>query len=79
MNRIIDPAAIMYITYRTLRGYKEMTSILADQYIAPSYRSPNAGGGGEFQGLSQWVQLYTGAQINFADLTPHLTYVEHIG
>ncbi len=39
--------------------------------------SPNAegGGGGELQGLSKWVQLYTGAQ-NFADLTPNLTYGE---
>jgi hypothetical protein len=37
--------------------------------IGPSYLSPNAGGGGgEFRGLSQWVQLYTG------DLTPYLTY-----
>jgi hypothetical protein len=36
--------------------------------------SPNAGGGGKLRGLSQWVQLYTGAQINFADLTPYLTY-----
>ncbi len=43
--------------------------------IAPSYMSPNAEGeGGELQGLSQWVQLYTGAQINFGDLTPYLTY-----
>ncbi len=41
--------------------------------IAPSYASPNAGGGGELRGLSQWVQLYTGAQINFGDLTPYLT------
>jgi hypothetical protein len=32
--------------------------------IAPSYMSPNAGGG-ELQGLSQWEQLYTGALINF--------------
>jgi hypothetical protein len=31
--------------------------------IAPSYMSPSAGGGGELRGLSQWVQLYTGAQI----------------
>ncbi len=32
--------------------------------IAPSYMSPNAGGGGEgrdLQGLSPWAQLYTGA------------------
>jgi hypothetical protein len=24
------------------------------------------------RGLSQWVQLYTGAQINFGDLTPYI-------
>ncbi len=42
--------------------------------IAPSYMSPNAGGGGELRGLSQWVQLDRGAQINFRDLTPYLTY-----
>ncbi len=30
------------------------------------------GGRGEWLGLSQWVQLYTGAQVNFADLTPYL-------
>ncbi len=39
--------------------------------------SPNAGGGGELRDLSQWVQLYTGAQINFGDLTPYLTYAEN--
>ncbi len=42
--------------------------------IAPSYTGPNAGGGGQLRDLSQWVQLYTGAQINFGDLTPYLTY-----
>jgi hypothetical protein len=42
--------------------------------IAPSYISPNALGGGELRGLSQWVQLYTGAQITFGDPTPYLTY-----
>jgi hypothetical protein len=41
--------------------------------IAPSCMSPNAGGGGELRSLSQLVQLYTGAQINFRDLT--LSYV----
>ncbi len=46
--------------------------------IAPSNMSPNAGGGGELRGLSQWVQLYTGSQINFGDLTPHLTYAESL-
>ncbi len=34
---------------------------------APVYER---GGRGELRGLSQWVQLYTGAQINFGDLTP---------
>ncbi len=37
--------------------------------IAPSCMSPNAG-----SHLSQWVQLFTGAHINFGDLTPSLTY-----
>ncbi len=36
--------------------------------------SPKRGEGGELRGLSQWAQLYTGAQINFGDLTPYLTY-----
>ncbi len=37
--------------------------------------SPNAGGeAGGLRGLSQWVQLYLGVQINFGDLTPYLTY-----
>ncbi len=31
-------------------------------------------GEGGSRGLSQWVQLYTGAQINFGDLTTYLTY-----
>ncbi len=30
--------------------------------------------GGGVAGLSQWVQLCTGAQMNFRDLTPYLTY-----
>jgi hypothetical protein len=41
--------------------------------IAPLYMSPNAGGEG-LLGLSQWVQLYTRAQINFGEPTPYLTY-----
>jgi hypothetical protein len=32
-------------------------------------------GKGELRGLSQLVQLYTGAQINYGDLTLYLTYV----
>ncbi len=55
--------------WETVPGvYKEMSSILADQ-IAPSCMSPDAGGGGELRGLSQWVQLYKGAQRNSRDLT----------
>ncbi len=38
------------------------------------YMSLNAGWGGSCR-LSQWVQLYTGAQINFGDITPYLIYV----
>ncbi len=63
-------------TYNT-GGYKEMSSFLADHAIVPSYKIPNAGGwggGGGLRGLCQLVQLYTGAQINFGDLTPYLTY-----
>ncbi len=33
-------------------------------------------GGEELRGLSQWVQLYTGAQINFGDLTLYLTFLK---
>jgi hypothetical protein len=35
---------------------------------------PKCGGRGELRGLSQWIQLNTGAQINFEDLTSYLTY-----
>jgi hypothetical protein len=37
---------------------------------------PKCGGGGEMRGLrlSQLVQQYTRAKINFGDLTPYLTY-----
>jgi hypothetical protein len=37
--------------------------------------SPNAGGGdGEVSANEYSCTLYTGAQINFGDLTPYLTY-----
>ncbi len=36
-------------------GYKEMSSIFADQW-RPRDTSPNAGGGRELRGLSQWEQ-----------------------
>ncbi len=48
--------------------------IYLDWPIAPSYMSPKCRGGGELRCLSQWVQLYTGAHINFGDLTPYWTY-----
>jgi peptidoglycan hydrolase-like protein with peptidoglycan-binding domain len=41
------------------------------------YVSPNAGGRGALRGLkptSEAVHLYKGAQINFGQLTPYLTY-----
>ncbi len=56
----------------TSGGYKGYVVYLCWP-IAPSFMSPNAGRGG----VSQWVQLYTGAQINFEDLTPYLTYGLH--
>ncbi len=40
---------------------------------------PKCWGGGELRGLGQWVQRYTGAQINFGDLTPYLTCVSYKG
>ncbi len=45
--------------------------------IAPSYMSPNAGGGGELRGLRQWEQLCTWSPKNFGDLTPYLTYARN--
>jgi hypothetical protein len=49
-------------------GHKEMSSTLA-----PSYMSPNAGEG--VCGVSANENSCThGAQINFGDLTPYLTY-----
>ncbi len=44
--------------------------------IAPSYMSPKAGGGGSC-GVSAneySCTVYTGAPLNFGDLTPYLTY-----
>ncbi len=42
--------------------------------MAPSYMSPNAGGGGKFFGVSaNEYSCAHGAQINFGDLTPYLT------
>ncbi len=40
----------------------------------PLIYEPNGGGERELRGLSKWVELYTGAQMNFGDLDPYLTY-----
>jgi hypothetical protein len=48
--------------------HKEMSSILADQKRPCTYMRPT-GGGGEVVG-----PMSTAVQINFGDLTPHLTY-----
>jgi hypothetical protein len=36
--------------------------------------SPNAGGGGVAVSANEYMQLYTGVQINFGDPNPYLTY-----
>jgi hypothetical protein len=55
-------------------GYKEMSSILADQ-LRPSFMSPNAGGGcGVSANENSCAHHVTWSQINFGDLTPYLTY-----
>ncbi len=46
--------------------------------IAPLYMSPNAGGGGCGVSANDY-SCALGAQINFGDLTPYLTYVIAIG
>ncbi len=55
------------------RGYKEMSSILADQYRPRIWaQMRERGGAARSQPMS--IQLYTGAQINFGDQTPYVTY-----
>ncbi len=49
-------------------GYKEISSINNALVYEPKC------GRGEMRGFSQWVRLYTGAQINFGNLIPYLTY-----
>jgi hypothetical protein len=62
-----------------LNSYRQRSAppriLAAGGPIAPSYLSPNAGGGGSF-GVSanEYVCTQEGAQINFGDLTPYLTY-----
>ncbi len=50
-------------------------SLLTNSALA--IRVQMRGEGGELRGLSQWVQLcitWHGAQVNFGDLLPYLTY-----
>jgi hypothetical protein len=42
---------------------------------APSFMSPNAGGGRELRGISNEYSCTHGGQINFADPTPYLEVV----
>ncbi len=42
--------------------------------IVPSYMSPNAGGGGSCGVSANECSWVHGAQINFGDLAPYLTY-----
>ncbi len=42
--------------------------------IAPLVYKHKCGGRGGLRGLSQWEQLWHGAQINFGDLSPYLIY-----
>jgi hypothetical protein len=73
----IDPSFPHILGARQLReGGFQRDVVYLGWPIAPSYMSPNAGvmgGGGGLRGLSQWVLLYTGAQINLGDPTPYLT------
>jgi hypothetical protein len=65
------PGAFQFVEYLGSGGYKEMSSILADQWT-PSYVSPNA----EEAGVAGSQPMRTaGAQLNFVDLTPYITYV----
>jgi hypothetical protein len=56
-----------------MRMYWQIDVVYLGWPIMSSHISPNAGGGAKLLDLSQWVQLYTGAQRNFGALTPYLT------
>jgi hypothetical protein len=45
--------------------------------MAPSYMNPNAGEGGSCGVLANEYSCAHGAQINFGDLIPNLTYVRY--
>ncbi len=55
MDTIRTSFLVFLLPVKEAGGYKEMSSIFADQY-RPRNTSPNAGGGVELRGFSQWVQ-----------------------
>ncbi len=58
-----------------LQGVTKRDFVYLGWPIAPSYRSPNAGGRGGGCGVSDnKYSCAHGAQINFGDLPPYLTY-----
>jgi hypothetical protein len=61
----------IYLTKSTIQGVTNRCRLSLLTNSALVYE-PKGGGG--MRGLSQWVQLYTGAQINYGDLTIYLTY-----
>ncbi len=68
------------ISLLPIRGEgSERDVVYLDWPIAPSYMSPNVGGGGG-GGCGVSANEYScahGAQINFGDLSPYLTYASH--
>ncbi len=68
----IVPFSVIPETYRQGVTKKCRPSWLTDSALV---YEPKCGGGG-LRGLSQWVHSCAhGAQINFGDLTPYLTYI----
>ncbi len=72
-----SPNKLWYLTVLHPHLLQGLSGNLGGGGRTRTYMSPNGGGGmEELRGLSHWVQLGTvhGAQINFGDLTPYLTY-----
>jgi hypothetical protein len=55
-------------------GYKEMSSIVADQYCALVYEPKCGGRGGGVAGSQPMSTAVHRSPTNFGDLTPYLTY-----
>ncbi len=72
--------AAISCTYVLVRGHQGVPKRCRLSWLINSalvYELKCSGGGGGLRGLSQWVQLYTGAQFTFRDLTPYLIYGAH--